>query len=67
MYIRRRVRLNFELLEAWMPVVIVTVWSTAVVCLHTIAGLEWLATPVLPVTLVGIAVSLYVGFRSTSA
>jgi putative membrane protein len=47
--------------------VLVGAWSFAIVCLHEIYGQTWLVMPVLPVTLIGIAVSLYLGFKSVSA
>jgi len=67
MYVRRSIRLKHFLVESWLPLVVVTAWSVVVVVLHNIAGFRWLVMPVLPVTLIGIAVSLYVGFKSVSA
>jgi len=55
------------LAESWLVLVIVAVWSFVVVCLHEVFGYTWIVMPVLPVTLVGIAVSLYLGFKSVSA
>ena len=51
----------------WGLLLLVLAWSFAVVFMHEISGFHWLVVPVLPVTLVGIAVSLYVGFKSVSA
>ncbi len=59
--------LRHLLVESWPSLVIVTLWSIAVVLMHDVAGFKWLVMPVLPVTLIGIAVSLYVGFKSASA
>lgn len=53
--------------ESWGLLLLVLAWSFAVVFMHEIAGFNWLVVPVLPVTLVGIAVSLCVGFKSVSA
>ena len=48
-------------------ILIVSAWSIAVVFLHEIVEFTWIVLPVLPVTLIGIAVSLYLGFKSVSA
>ncbi len=67
MYVRRHIRFQYVLAESWAYLILVTVWSITVVCLHEIAGFKWLVMPVLPVTLIGIAVSLYGGFKGVSA
>ncbi len=55
------------LADSWLESGIVAAWSIVVVTLFELAGLTALVMPVLPVTLVGIAVSLYLGFKSTSS
>ena len=67
MYSRRFIRLRYILAGSWAFLILVTAWALAVVLLHQMAGFHWLVMPVLPVTLVGIAVSLYVSFKSVSA
>ena len=67
MYARRFIRPRDILAGSWAFVVLATAWSFTVVSLHQMAGFHWLVMPVLPVTLVGIAVSLYVSFKSVSA
>jgi putative membrane protein len=67
MYVRREISLKDAFLESWLSAVAVAAWSVGIVTLHELAGLQWLVMPVLPVTLIGIAVSLYVGFKSVSA
>jgi len=67
MYVRRKINLKEVLVESWASAAIVVAWSVAAVTLHELAGLTWLVMPVLPVTLIGIAVSLYLGFKSVSA
>ena len=67
MYVRRRVRIK-HMLNGSMPVLAsIAALSSAIVALHEIYGYTWLVMPVLPVTLIGIAVSLYLGFKSVSA
>ena len=67
MYVSNRIQYRHLIWEALVPIVIATLWSLTVVYLHVFAGLNWVVLPVLPVTLVGIAVSLYVAFKSASA
>ena len=67
MYVRRRIRLSYMLSESWRELGIVAFWSVLVVMLFELAGWTALVMPVLPVTLIGIAVSLYLGFKSTSS
>ena len=67
MYVSNRIQYRHLIWEALVPIVIATLWSLTVVYLHVFVGLNWVVLPVLPVTLVGIAVSLYVAFKSASA
>lgn len=67
MYSRRFIPLHRVLAGSWAFLILATAWSFTVVSLHEVAGYKWLVMPVLPVTLIGIAVSLYVGFKSASA
>jgi ion channel-forming bestrophin family protein len=67
MYMRRSIRFRHLLVESWPLILIVSAWSIAVVILHEILEFTWIVMPVLPVTLIGIAVSLYIGFKNVSA
>lgn len=67
MYVRRKIRLSHMLADSWRELAIIAIWSVAVVTLFELAGWTALVMPVLPVTLIGIAVSLYLGFKSTSS
>jgi ion channel-forming bestrophin family protein len=67
MYVRRKFRFMPLLVESWPLVLIASAWSIVVVIFHEIIKFTWIAMPVLPVTLIGIAVSLYLGFKSVSA
>ncbi len=67
MYVRRRIRIKYMLADSWAFLIFVAAWSSAVVYLHEILEYRWLVMPVLPVTLIGIALALYLGFKSTSA
>lgn len=67
MYVSKRIQFRYLIWEALVPIIIATLWSLTAVYLHSFAGQKWVVLPVLPVTLVGIAVSLYVAFKSASA
>lgn len=67
MYVRRNIRIKYIMEESWVVLVFVAVWSFVAVYLHEVSGYTWIVMPVLPVTLIGIAVSLYLGFKSVSA
>lgn len=53
--------------DSWRELGIVAAWAVVVVILFELAGWTALVMPVLPVTLIGIAVSLYLGFKSSSS
>jgi putative membrane protein len=67
MYVRRSIKIRHIIEESWVVLVFVAVWSFIAVYLHESLGYTWIVMPVLPVTLIGIAVSLYLGFKSVSA
>ena len=50
-----------------VPIAIAAVWATLVVAGYYFLELHWLAVPFLPVSLIGIAVSFYVGFKNNAA
>ena len=50
-----------------VPVILFIVWSTVVVCEFKFLHFEWLAIPFLPVSVLGIAVSFYVGFKNNAS
>jgi ion channel-forming bestrophin family protein len=57
MYVRRSIRIRHMIEESWVVLVFVAVWSFIVVYVHEVLGYTW----------IGIAVSLYLGFKSVSA
>lgn len=67
MYVSKQFQFRPLIREALIPLAIATAWSVTVVYLHEFGGLKWIILPVLPVTLVGIAVSLFVAFKNASA
>lgn len=50
-----------------VPVLIVTVWSSLIVVGFHVFNFSWLAIPFLPISLLGIAVSFYVGFKNNAS
>jgi ion channel-forming bestrophin family protein len=50
-----------------VPICISLLWSALVVVGYDVWGFQWLAIPFLPISLIGIAVSFYVGFKNSAA
>lgn len=67
MYVRRGIHVHHLLRDSWPFLIGVSLWSGIVVYLNEILELRFLSIPIVPVTTIGIAVSLYLGFKSTSA
>ncbi|MFK7999689.1 MAG: bestrophin family protein [Polyangiales bacterium] len=63
----RRLPVSNVLRFAVRNVVIVGSWSLAVYGLYAIAGFEWMRIPFTPLSVMGIAVSFYAGFKNNSA
>ena len=42
-------------------------WSTIATCIYVFGGLHWLIIPWLPISLIGIAVAFYVGFKNNQS
>lgn len=67
MYTRRQLPLRMVLEFSSIPVVIAVGWAVVAVLGYEWAGLKWLAIPFVPVSLMGIAVSFYVGFKNNAS
>jgi len=67
MYLRQGISAKSLFWDSWRVVVIAAVWSAAVVYFHYVAKWQALALPPLTVTTIGVAVSLYLGFKTTQA
>jgi ion channel-forming bestrophin family protein len=50
-----------------IPIFIAVVWSASVVCAFYYLNFKWLAIPFLPISLIGIAVSFYLGFKNNAS
>lgn len=67
MYVRRGISFWHLFQDSWRFLALIFLWSGLIVYLHEILGYTFIAIPMAPITIVGIAVSLYLGFKSTSA
>lgn len=67
MYVRRNIRISHVANDSWRFLLGVGVWSALIVYLYEFEEMEYLAVPFLPVSTIGIAVALYLGFKSNSA
>jgi len=67
MYIRRNIRASHVFNDSWRFLLLVGAWAVLIVYLFEFAGFEFLAIPFLPISTIGIAVALYLGFKSNSS
>lgn len=51
----------------WRQIALMAAYSTAIVVLYEYMEWEWLMIPWVPLTLIGIAVAFYLGFKNNSA
>lgn len=52
---------------SYLHFTIATAWSTAIVCAFYFLDFTWLAIPFTPISLIGIAVSFYLGFKNNAS
>lgn len=67
MYVRRGINPWHLFHDSWRFLLLVGLWALLVVYLREFEGIQAVGLPVAPVTTIGIAVSLYLGFKSQSA
>ena len=67
MYVRRGINAGHLFRDSWPFLLGTTIWSIVVLYLNEFLQYHFLSIPIAPVTTIGIAVSLYLGFKSTSA
>ncbi len=66
MYVRHGISFWHLFQDSWRFLVLIILWSVLIVYLHEIRGYTFISIPMAPITIIGIAVSLYLGFKSTS-
>ncbi len=67
MYVRRGINYRHLFANSWLFLIGAALWALVVVYVNEFLGYHVLSIPITPVTTIGIAVSLYLGFKSTSA
>lgn len=67
MYVRRGINVRHLFHDSWLFLLGVTAWALVVLYLNEFLQLHFVSIPIAPITTIGIAVSLYLGFKSTSA
>lgn len=50
-----------------VPIGIAIIWSSLIVCAFYFFDFKWLAIPFLPISLIGVAVSFYLGFKNNAS
>lgn len=64
MHIKRKIKFSLLFEDSWHFLTIIGLWSAFIIYLHDYVGLGIIAMPIIPLSTLGIAVSLYLGFRS---
>lgn len=67
MYMRYGITAGDVFWSSWRPVVIAGLWASLIVHTHSNLGLKFVVLPALPISTIGIAISLYLGFKTSSA
>lgn len=67
MIVDQKVGLRIITREILMVILLMAAWDLVVVILFQIFHQEWMEQPSLPVSLIGSALALFMGFRSNSA
>ena len=67
MYVRHSINARHLFHDSWLFLILAAAWSLVVVYVNEFQGYHVFSIPIAPVTTIGIAVSLYLGFKSTSA
>lgn len=67
MYVKQHFPFRNSLVWIWEIFAFQLMWSGAVTAAYVLLGWTWLAIPVLPVSVLGTAVSFYLGFKGNAA
>ncbi|MFW5990247.1 MAG: bestrophin family protein, partial [Campylobacterales bacterium] len=63
MYIRRDIKLNLLIAGSWKFIIGASLWSAFVVYIHDFIGFGLVSIPIEPLSTIGIAISIYLGFK----
>lgn len=67
MYVERVFNPKIVLSYSWRKITVFTIYSSIVVSIYVFLDADWLMIPWVPLTLIGIAVAFYLGFKNNSA
>lgn len=67
MFVRKNISWLNLLQFTWVHLVWLTLWGFIAVSLYVFFNLHWLSIPWLPISVIGIAVSFFVGFKTDSS
>lgn len=63
MYIRRDIRFKLVFADSWKFLIGASLWSAIIVYLHEFEGFGLMSIPIEPLSTIGIAISIYLGFK----
>jgi len=67
MYVRKNIRLRVIFKYAWLPTLLTMLYATAVCVMYKVFNFHLLDIPWQPVSLLGVAVAFYVGFKNNGS
>ncbi|GAB5467145.1 MAG: bestrophin family ion channel [Rhodospirillales bacterium] len=67
MYVRRGISVQHLFRASWRFLLVVGLWALLIVYLREFLQIKAVGLPIAPVTTIGVAVSLYLGFKNTSS
>ncbi|WAC03430.1 bestrophin family ion channel [Lacinutrix neustonica] len=67
MYIKRNIGWGLILRYAWKNLIIFTVYASIIFCLYYYLGWDFIDIPFQPLSVIGIAVAFYIGFKNSQS
>ena len=67
MYVNKKFPIKGLLTYSWQSMLLFAGWSTIIVILFKIIGWKFIAIPFLPISLIGTALSFYLGFKNNAS
>lgn len=67
MYVKKNFNLRGIISFSWFHMIWLSIWAVGTASIYEFSDHPWLAIPWLPLSVLGIAVAFYIGFKNNSA
>ena len=67
MYIKRNIGWSLILRYAWKNLIFFIIWAAGIFALYYFLGWTWIDIPFQPISVIGIAVAFYIGFKNSQS